>query len=347
MAAAAACSADADTDATQPDGETAEEALTGPEPRPLTTVDDYAPMTLEDRVVTAAIEPGSGRATLVEGQRLAIVRKMTYAGKPSMLGFVVDSRAAVILDRATLDRATRVATPADGPNRYAEVLRASAEASATLDHLVARSPEGQLRAAVTIDMCQSSKPWERALFDFFVRLADETGKPVPVGIAMTGGWAKAHGTELAQLREWGARGKLDITWINHSYTHPLNCNADRSSCGFLSARGVEVDKEVLENERFMLRQDLGLSPLFRFPGLIHDARTRKVVSNLGLFALDANAWLAKGQPMKDASVVLLHGNGNEPRGIQLFMAAMRETRWQRGLRDGSARLVSPLEAIER
>jgi hypothetical protein len=66
------------------------------------------------------------------------------------------------------------------------------------------------------------------------------------------------------------------------------------------------------------------SPLFRFPGLTHDRGRRAELNDLSLFALDADGWIAKGEPIHDRAVVLLHGNGNERIGVEMFFEQIDE-----------------------
>jgi hypothetical protein len=43
------------------------------------------------------------------------------------------------------------------------------------------------------------------------------------------------------------------------------------------------------------------------------------LGNWGLIALGSNAWLAKGARARAGSVILIHGNQNEPTGEDLFL----------------------------
>jgi hypothetical protein len=64
---------------------------------------------------------------------------------------------------------------------------------------------------------------------------------------------------------------------------------------------------------------------YRFPGLIHDQTRLSTILSLDLFPIDCDAWLAVqgsghayGNPVQDGSIILIHGNGNEPAGIRLW-----------------------------
>jgi hypothetical protein len=194
------------------------------------------------------------------------------------------------------------------------------------------------RAALTVDMCQSVRPWEGAFFDDLVARARAAGRPFPVGIAMTGLWLRQHPSEFQQLVAWQREGLLDITWINHSEDHPVG--ADFS---FLTDPKIDFRAEVTNLEADLLREGCMPSLLFRFPGLTHNAARRAELRELGLFALDANGWLAKNEPLANGTVVLVHGNGNEAQGITKYFDLMsrRAAEYARG----SAEFVSPLYAL--
>jgi hypothetical protein len=61
---------------------------------------------------------------------------------------------------------------------------------------------------------------------------------------------------------------------------------------------------------------------YRFPGLIHDRVRLETILGLNLLPIDCDSWIALagsahpyGRPVGDGSIILVHGNGNEPRGI--------------------------------
>jgi hypothetical protein len=47
------------------------------------------------------------------------------------------------------------------------------------------------------------------------------------------------------------------------------------------------------------------------------------VIEYGLIPIGSDAWLAKGQPIHSGSIVLIHGNGNEPIGIKDFIRLLQ------------------------
>ncbi|WP_345329642.1 hypothetical protein [Mucilaginibacter defluvii] len=50
------------------------------------------------------------------------------------------------------------------------------------------------------------------------------------------------------------------------------------------------------------------------------------VLTYGLIQVGSDAWLAKGQRATPGSIVLIHGNGNEPIGVNDFLQLLRSER---------------------
>ena len=87
---------------------------------------------------------------------------------------------------------------------------------------------------------------------------------------------------------------------------------------FLLEPGVDADAEILEVERLLIANGQTPSLFFRFPGLISSAPLMLAVRRHHLISLGADAWLALDQRPSAGSIVLVHANGNEPRGVKLF-----------------------------
>ena len=73
----------------------------------------------------------------------------------------------------------------------------------------------------------------------------------------------------------------------------------------------------------MLEQGLIPSVFFRFPGLVSDNKVVGLVTDYGLIPIGSDAWLAKGQSATSGSIVLIHGNGNEPVGVSDFIRLLK------------------------
>lgn len=324
-----------------------EEVMEGSDALAAFAVDGLAPITPPDaRVSTASIAATFGSA-IAPGRSLLVTRRLSVQGVDAR--FVVDANSyeTAVVPAAALEASSRGAQSDDDidDSPFAKSLATLAASHAALSHVSSAAPDlGAAEPfALTVDMCQSKKPWEERLFDWAVNLSSERKKPTPVGIAMTGVWAKAHPDELGQLLAWEHENKLAITWINHSSTHPLHC-LDQScrNAEFLTAASVDFEEEVLGLERVLLGRGIVPSTIFRFPGLIHDEERLAQLAKLSVMPLDADAWIAKGQPIKPRAVVLVHGNGNEPEGIRGFLEAVAKPSRAQALRSGQSTLVPPI-----
>lgn len=193
---------------------------------------------------------------------------------------------------------------------YYGVLRAKANSNKDLISNAGIQSFDQSGLQLTVDLCPSSRHYEERFFDWVEEFK------APLGIAMTAKWAKKYSNEFRRLKSLSQKN-ANILWINHSYSHPYKRGIDNEQ-NFLLTPGVQFENEVIANEVFILEQGLIPSIFFRFPGLISSSEQIDKILRWGLIPLGANAWLAKGDKPQKGSVVLLHGNGNEPEGIELF-----------------------------
>jgi hypothetical protein len=92
---------------------------------------------------------------------------------------------------------------------------------------------------------------------------------------------------------------------------------------FLLEPGTDISYEVLETEKAMLKNGLQPSVFFRFPGLVSDQQLVYKITDFGLIPVGTDAWLAKGQQPQAGSIVLIHGNGNEPTGVNDFIKLLQ------------------------
>jgi peptidoglycan/xylan/chitin deacetylase (PgdA/CDA1 family) len=111
-----------------------------------------------------------------------------------------------------------------------------------------------------------------------------------------------------------ARGALAITWTNHTYTHPYKKGVAEDE-NFLLTPGVDPDFEIEETEKLLIANGGVPSVYFRFPGLVSSSELMKSVAAHHLISLGADAWLALAQTPRDGSIILVHPNGNEPKGL--------------------------------
>ena len=194
---------------------------------------------------------------------------------------------------------------------------------------------------LTMDLCPSRNPLDRELFRKIAGFAAESGTTVPVGVAASGLWIKNHPEDFRWLVDLGRApaGGLRITWINHSYSHPFDPSAPLER-NFLLRPGVDLSFEVLEAEKILLQHGLVAAPYFRFPGLVSDRRLIESLREWLLLPIGAGAWMGKGETARPGDIVLVHGNGNEPRGVRELYRLLDRLRGARG----TAAVFLPLAA---
>jgi hypothetical protein len=195
---------------------------------------------------------------------------------------------------------------------------AGREQDAGIDHVL---PAGN-GVVLTIDLCPAGRPLARELFDSVLASFAVEQHPVPIGIAVTGVWMREHPLDLAWIRQRERDGEFAVTWINHSFHHRYDRRLPLSR-NFLLEPGTDTELEVLSTEKAMLENGLLPSVFFRFPGLVSDRRLVGAVVGLGLVPIGSDAWLAKKQAPSRGSIVLVHGNGNEPLGVERFLELLR------------------------
>ena len=207
------------------------------------------------------------------------------------------------------------------------VARAEEDASAPQDAGIVHALPDEQGVVLTVDLCPSRRGLDRALFEQLIQGFAGIERPVPVGIAITGVWMREHPVDLDWLLERVAAGDLSVTWINHSYHHAFD-PALPLQRDFLLMPGTDLDAEIGQTEVAMIEHGMLPSVFFRFPGLVSDKRVFEAVLSRGLIPTGSDAWLAKGQKAGSGSIVLVHGNGNEPVGVRDFLELMQRQRAQ-------------------
>ncbi len=189
-------------------------------------------------------------------------------------------------------------------------------------------------AVVSVDLCPSKHPLVRSIFTDLIGSFQGRRRPVPVAIAVSAFWLKNHGRDLEWLRSLETAGKIDITWVNHSYSHPqvFRPRPWELSKGFLLGTNVDIEKEILKAEEIMIEEGLTPSVFVRFPGLVSNRKIVEKMRSWGLIPLGADAWLAKREVPRGGSIILVHGNGNEPAGVSRLrnLLSARRSRIERG-----------------
>jgi hypothetical protein len=175
--------------------------------------------------------------------------------------------------------------------------------------------------SLTADLCPSHRPLDRVIFTDIIAEFKKVEQPVPVALSITGIWMRQHPQDLQWLKKLQADNEISITWINHSFNHRVSLTEPLKE-NFLLEPGTDITYEVLETEKAMLANGLMPSVFFRFPGLVSDQQLVNRITDFGLIQVGSDAWLAKGQQPHAGSIVLIHGNGNEPVGVKDFVALL-------------------------
>ena len=263
------------------------------------------------------------------GTRLIVLRAFRQSGERRILTVDPDTLVTAVRASAGLHL-----TPMPWPrlresidaDTFGRALRDSEnnEAARQDAGIVHTLPPGN-GVVLTIDLCPSSHPLDRRLFKTLIEAFLPEEKPVPLGIAITGLWMREHPADLAWLRELEAKEDIAVTWINHSFNHRFAKGVSLSR-NFLLQPGTDLRREILATEALMIEQGLRPSVFFRFPGLVSDPALVKRLISFGLVAVGSDAWLAKKEQPTPGSIVLIHGNGNEPYGIKRFLDLVRQER---------------------
>jgi hypothetical protein len=264
------------------------------------------------RVLRQPVTDAAGRV------RIAI-REFRSDGEPHLL--VVDPETLQSFD-IPAHSVRFTANPAGTSLRFSRYLRAVQKYTAApyrLQNGGAVHAESAVDGVfLTVDLCPSRRPFERAMFDSAGALA----KGAPVAVSVSGLWLVRHPEELSYLKSEVAAGRLAITWVNHSYHHTYEPKAPLAQ-NFVLTPGTDFSKEVLELEQQLLADGLVPSPFFRFPGLVSDRATMLRLRELSLIPIGSDAWLAKGETPRSGSFILVHGNGNEPKGVRLLLPMLK------------------------
>ena len=249
-----------------------------------------------------------------------------YSDKAIIRTFNMDGhRMQLVVDVNTLHTSTQLVIHTlghpCGSSRYTKLLhKSTATPWPTTNDGLTHQHGGM---TLTTDLCPSSKRgFERRLYQ---ALIDRFKHPVPVTLFITGRWIAHHEDALEQLRRWEQEGKLAITWGNHTYTHPYHPSKPLKH-NFALSPGYGLRSDTLKLEQTLLEQGIVPSVFFRFPGLVSDQKSIETIRGLGLIPIGSDAWLAKGQQPAEGSIILIHGNKNEPKGVDLFLKMVESNR---------------------
>ncbi len=266
----------------------------------------------------ADYQPTLQACTGPDGAHAFAIRTLTIGGERVAL-LADPERLTTRLERAACWTCREASEDELGQTRMGRAIAASAEAPGVA-HRGFLENAGLTRGAqpgvfVTGDLCPSKRPLDRG---FFAELA-AAGPRAPVALSISGLWLAHHGQDFRWLTDLRDSGKLDIVWVNHTFTHPYRRKLGDAVNYLLSAR-IDPTREILDTERLLIANGETPSLFFRFPGLVSSDPLMETVRRFHLVTLGADAWLAIGQKPGPGSIVLVHPNGNEPEGLRRFAA---------------------------
>lgn len=270
----------------------------------------------------SAYKQSSGWA-VVDGKQLQILRSFKQDGTNFYL--TVDSQTlqtAVYKNKELqIESRSEIIPWANSP--YEQALNAADAQSFNLqDSGITHGYPKEKGIALTVDLCPSHKPFDREIINQLLLEFSAIEKPIPLAFSITGMFLQNHRDDIEWLKKLQQQKQITITWINHSYHHHFDPKLPLQD-NFLLESGTNITDEVLKNEVAMLEQNLLPSVFFRFPGLVSSHEVVEKITALGLIPIGSDAWLAKGQNAQSGSIVLIHGNGNEPQGIKDFIQLLR------------------------
>lgn len=173
-----------------------------------------------------------------------------------------------------------------------------------------------LGQVISVDLCPSRKDFEKRFIDALLK--ESPVHPVPITFALTTSWIHGHRNEFDYLKNLARQNLLNITWMNHSWSHPYDRKAPYAQ-NFLLSPGVNPHHEILEAEQSFVENGVTPSIFFRFPGLVSNEQWIRKIKDLSLVPVGSLAWIAKGEKVDMRSLILIHGNGNEPPGIEKML----------------------------
>jgi hypothetical protein len=173
-------------------------------------------------------------------------------------------------------------------------------------------------AFLTGDLCPSHRPLDRS----FLASLEQKGQATPIALSVSGRWIEQHPQDFFWLRREKAEGRLAIAFVNHSFHHPYRPGI-ADSRNFLLVDGVDMRTEIVDVEKLLIANGEVPSVFFRFPGLISDRALMEDLREASLIPLGAEAWLALTGAATPGGVILVHPNGNEPFGLNVFQNLRR------------------------
>jgi hypothetical protein len=262
----------------------------------------------------------------LRSENILVIRKFEQSGQQFYVGVDIDNLETKIIpsDQISVEALSWQQILLNYSNSaYVRAIQAAKKNSFSLQNsgIVHGYPK-EKGAVLTIDLCPSHKPLDRIIFTSLINEFEKTEKPVPLALSITGRFMLTHSEDMLWIKDLITSGKISITWVNHTYNHNYNPKIPLKS-NFLLEPNTDINFEILGTEIALLQYGFLSSVFFRFPGLVSDKSIVDTVIGYGLIPIGSDAWLAKGQPIQGGSIILIHGNGNEPVGVEAFIKLLQ------------------------
>ena len=261
-----------------------------------------------------------------KSENILIIRKYEQSGQRFYIGVEIDNLETKIIPSNQISVKTlswQQILLNYSNSAYIRAIQAAKKNSSSLQNSgVIHGYPKEKGAVLTIDLCPSHKPLDRIIFTSLITEFEKIEKPVPVALSITGRFMLTHSEDILWIKDLIASGKISITWVNHTYNHNYNPKIPIKN-NFLLEPDTDINFEILGTEIALLQYGFLPSVFFRFPGLVSDYSIVDTVTGYGLIPIGSDAWLAKGQPIHGGSIILIHGNGNEPKGVEDFLRLLQ------------------------
>ncbi len=176
---------------------------------------------------------------------------------------------------------------------------------------------------LTIDICPTSKEINKIFFSELESLRFRDQKPIEIAVSLSGRWLEKHLEDFQWLLEKQRNKVFNITWINHSYSHPYLINVPADS-NFFNLKDTDWQEDSFKMEAEFIKYNIPPPIYYRFPGLVSSKKLMKKVEKFNLLPIGTDAWIGKEQIPMPGSIVLVHGNGNEIWGTKGFVRLLAE-----------------------
>ncbi|MBF0610972.1 MAG: hypothetical protein HQL55_07585, partial [Magnetococcales bacterium] len=151
-----------------------------------------------------------------QGEKIfRVIREFSLKGQK--LVWLVDEETLLssIHDRSQVRRLEEIS---GSDSRYTRCIQLASSPPYPLENSGIRRANHEVNGIfLTIDLCPSPQGMEYRLFEALLK--SDLPRPIPLSLAISGGWLRHHRADAKWLLERERDGAFDLLWINHSYNH--------------------------------------------------------------------------------------------------------------------------------